>query len=105
VLIFVDALADPVLLAIDPALLGLGQMAAVLRHISLFAVLHVGFTLFQIGRLMRVQFSVLDAIANALLLVFLRADSLHSRADGRDRQRQGPLPKWLRFEQRRNPRA
>jgi len=51
----------------------------------------------RIGRLMRVQFSVLDAIANALLLVFFAADftSFTPRMAGSTTP--GPAPKWLRF--------
>jgi len=70
VLVFVDTLADPVLLAIDPALLAFGQMAIVFRHIFLFAVLHTRFALLKIGRLLRSQFAALDAIGDALLLIF-----------------------------------
>src|SRR5208282_2664137 len=70
-LVVVDALADPVLLTIDPFLLGLGEMAVVLRHVLLLAVLHTGLSLLKIRRLLRVQFAALDAVANALLLVFL----------------------------------
>ena len=52
-LILVDRLADTVLLTVDAALLGLGEMAVVLRHIFLFAVLDAGFTLFEVGGLLR----------------------------------------------------
>ena len=69
-LIFSYALADPVLLTIDPFLLGLSQVAVVFRHICLFAVLHVGLAVLQVGRLLRVQLSTADAIPDALLLVF-----------------------------------
>src|ERR1035438_10124168 len=70
-LVLVYALADPVLLTIDPFLLGLGEIAVVLRHVLLLAVLHTGLALLEIGRLLRVQFAARDAVANALLLVFL----------------------------------
>jgi hypothetical protein len=51
-LVFVDALADPVLLTIDPFLLGLGQTAVVLRHVLLFTVLHTGLALLEVSRLL-----------------------------------------------------
>ena len=72
-LVLIDALADPVLLAIDSPLLALGEMAVVRRHVFLFTVLHASLALLQVGRLLRVQFPALDAVANALLLPFLTA--------------------------------
>ena len=80
----------------------LGEMAVVRRHVFLFTVLHAGLALLQVGRLLRVQLPALDAVANALLLAFLRGGSLDSPADGRDPTTPGPAPEvWLRFEQRR----
>ena len=70
VLVFGDALADPVLLAIDSSLFSFRQMAVVLRHVSLFAVLHSGFAIFEIGCLLRVQLAAADALGNTLLLIF-----------------------------------
>jgi hypothetical protein len=52
VLVFVDALADAVLLTVDPFLFGLGQMAVVLRHVFIFAILHAGLALLQVGCLL-----------------------------------------------------
>ena len=45
-LIFVDRVADPILLAVDAFLLGLGEVAVVRRHIFLFAILDARLTLF-----------------------------------------------------------
>jgi len=73
VLVLVDALADPVLLTIDPFLLGPGQMAVVLRHVFLFTVLHAGLALLEVSSLLRVQLPALDAVANALLLILFAA--------------------------------
>ena len=72
-LVFINALADPVLPAIDSPLLALGEMAVVRRHVFLFTVLHASLALLQVGRLLRVQFPALDAVANALLLSALAA--------------------------------
>ena len=68
-------MADAVLLAIDTALLCLCQVTVVLRHVSLFTVLDGGLALFEMGRLLRSQFSVGDAVSNALLLI--RFPSIH----------------------------
>src|ERR1700682_2872358 len=87
-LVLIDALADPVLLAIDPFPLGLGEMAVVLCHVFLFAVLHTGLALLEVGRLLRIQFPALDAVANALLLLCLAAIHLiHARMAGIDNAR------------------
>ena len=87
-LVLIDALADSVLLAIDPFLLGLGEMAVVLRHVFLFAVLHAGFALLEVGCLLRIQFPALDAVANALLLFCLAAiDLIDARMAGIDNAR------------------
>ena len=84
-LIFGYALADAVLLAIDSALLALGQMAVVLCHVFLFAILHTCFALFKIGRLLRSQFAALDAIGDALLLIlFALVDFVDARMAGID---------------------
>src|ERR1700674_4179836 len=71
VLILVDALADAVLLTIDPFLLGLGEVAVVLRHVLLFVVLHAGLALLEMRCLLRIQFPALHAVANTPLLVLL----------------------------------
>ena len=70
VLVFVDTLADAVLLAIDTTLLALCQMTVVLCHVSLFTVLDAGFALFEVGSLLRSQCAILNAVADALLLIF-----------------------------------
>ncbi len=70
-LVFVDALADPILLTIDPFLLRLGEMAVVLRHVLLFTLLYTGLALLEVGRLLRIQFPALDAVPNPPLLVLL----------------------------------
>ena len=83
-----DAPADPVLLAIDSSLLGLGEMAVVLRHIRLFTVLHAGLAILQVGSLSRAQRAILDTVANALLLVFLAVvHFVHTRMAGIDNPR------------------
>src|ERR1700688_5216752 len=90
-LVLIDALADPVLLTIDPFLLGLGEMAVVLRHVFLFAVLHTGLALLEVGCLLRIQFPALGAVANALLLLCLGAIYLiDARMAGSDHA--GPRP-------------
>ncbi len=87
-LVLVDALADPVLLTIDPFLLGLGEMAVVLRHVLLFAVLHAGLALLEVGGLLRIQFAPVDPVANALLLFLLAVVHLiHARVAGIDNAR------------------
>ena len=84
-LVFVDGVADAILLAIDAVLLGLGEMTVVRRHIFLFAVLNIRLTLFEIGGLLRAQLAALDAIADALLLVFFATvDLVHARMAGID---------------------
>src|ERR1700690_3156258 len=72
-LVFVDALADAVLLAIDPSLFRLREMTIVLCHILLFAILHAGLALFEVGGLIGIQFAVLHAIGDALLLALFAA--------------------------------
>lgn len=80
VFVFVDALADAVLLTIDPALLRLGEVAVVLGHISLFAILHIRLALFEVRRLLCAQFTAADAVRDALLLVlFASVDFIHTR--------------------------
>jgi len=69
VLILIDALADAILLTIDPVLFRFGQMSVVRCHVSLLAVLHAGFAVFQIAGLLRAQRTILDAVGNAILLV------------------------------------
>jgi hypothetical protein len=46
VLVFINALADMVLLAVDLVLFRLGQVAIVLRHIPFFLVLNMVFPVF-----------------------------------------------------------
>lgn len=83
--VFRDALADPVLLTIDAALLALGQMTVVLRHVGLFAVLHGGLAVLEIGRLLRVQLAAADAVGDALLLIlFAAVDLINARMTGID---------------------
>ena len=45
VLVFIDALADAILLPVNPVLFRLGKMAVVPCHIFLLALLHAGFAL------------------------------------------------------------
>jgi len=71
VLVLVDALADAVLLPVDPFLFRLGQVAIVSSHIFLLTALHVGFAFLQIGGLFRAQRAALDAVGNAILLTGL----------------------------------
>jgi hypothetical protein len=73
VLVFVDALADPVLALIQVALFGLGQMAVMLRHVIGFLLLHAGLAPFQIGSLLRAQRAVVDAVGDTLLLILFAA--------------------------------
>jgi len=71
VFVLVNAPADPVLLPVDASLFRFGEMAIVLGHIFLLAVLDRSLTVFQIGRLLRVQSSVLQTIGDAILLILL----------------------------------
>ena len=58
-------------------------MSVVLRHIPLFTVLNGSFAPLEVSRLPRIQLTVLDAIRNALLLVFLATIYLiHPRMAG-----------------------
>ena len=72
-LVFVNALADVILLAIDFVLFGLGEMTIVFRHVALFLVLYVGFPVLKIPGFSWAQRPVLDAIGNSLLLNFFAA--------------------------------
>lgn len=67
----VDRAADAILLAVNAALLGLGQMAVVRCHIFLLAFLYASFALFEIGGLLRRKLAIFHAFANALLLTGL----------------------------------
>ena len=68
-LVLVDALADSILLPINPILLRLGEMTVVRRHVLFLTVLHAGFAVLQIAGLFRAQGAVLDATGDAILLV------------------------------------
>src|ERR1035438_608635 len=82
-LVFVDTSADAVLLAIDPSLFRLGEMTIVLCHILLFAILHAGLALFQVGGLVRAQLAIFQSIPDTLLLVrFALIDFIDARMAG-----------------------
>jgi len=68
VLVLVDALADAILLAINPILFCFGEVTVVRRHVFLLTVLHVGFAFLQIAGLFRAQGAVLDTVGDAILL-------------------------------------
>jgi hypothetical protein len=83
VLVFVNALADAVLLAVDAILFRLGQVAVVFRHVFLLAILNRGFPLLEIRRLLRVQRSVLHPVGDTILLVlFALVDLVNARMAG-----------------------
>lgn len=85
VLVFIDTFANSVLLTINPFLLGLREMAVVLCHVPLFAILYARFALFEVGGLPRIQLSTLKAIGDALLLPsFTTIDLVHARMAGID---------------------
>lgn len=87
-----DGAADAVLLTIQAALLGLGQVAVVLRHVPLFAVLQVGFPGLKTRSLPGIQGAVPHAIGNTPLLVtFAGVDFIHARMTGIDYTRAGAL--------------
>ena len=89
-LILIDALADAILLTIDPVLFRFGQMSVVRCHVFLLAVLHAGFAVFQIAGLLRAQRTILDAVGNAILLVGLATVYLiDPRMAGVDNARSG----------------
>src|SRR5260370_1834885 len=71
VLVFVDALADPILLTIDPFLLRLGEMALLLRHFLLFTLLYNSLALLDFRPLLLIQFPALHAVPNPPFLVLL----------------------------------
>jgi hypothetical protein len=54
VLVFIDTLADAVLLAINSLLFCFGEMAVVSGHVFFLAILDAGFALLQIAGLFRV---------------------------------------------------
>ena len=84
-LVFVDALADAVLLAVDAALLSFGQVAVVFRHVTLLAILNRGLAIFEIRGLASVELAVFHAITDALLLIFFAVvDFIHTRVTGID---------------------
>src|SRR5579862_294352 len=90
VFVFVDAVADVILAAIQLVLLRLGQMTVVLGHVSLFLPLHAGFTPLQVGSLVRTQRTVLDSVGDALLLVSgARVHFIHTRMARIDDSRPG----------------
>jgi len=73
VLLFVDAPADAVLLAINSLLFCLGEVAVVRGHVLLLTVLYAGFALLQIAGLFRAQGAVVDAVGDAILLASFAA--------------------------------
>src|ERR1039457_242150 len=70
-LVFIDLLARTVLFLVELFLLALGQVTIVGSHISLFLVLGLLFTVFQVCSLSRRQRAVLLAIRDAVLLILL----------------------------------
>jgi hypothetical protein len=90
VLVFVDGLADAILLPVQAILLGLGEMAIVLSHVCFLAILKIVLALFDIGRLLRVQGAILQAVSDAILLVLLALiDFIDARMTGIDNSRAG----------------
>jgi hypothetical protein len=69
VLVLVDTLAHVIRFAIEMALVLLGQMAVVLRHVFLFIVLQALFTALQAPGFSRSKLATLNAVGNAILLV------------------------------------
>jgi hypothetical protein len=83
--VLVNAPADAVFTVIQLALFGFGQMAVVLRHVSLLLLLHAGVTALQIGGFLWTQRSVLDAIGDPLLLIrFALVHFIYPRMTGID---------------------
>lgn len=78
-----DALAHVVCLAIELALILLGEMAVVLGHIFLFVILQPLFAALEAGGLSGRQLSVLHAIGDPILLIGLASiDLIHARVPG-----------------------
>jgi hypothetical protein len=69
VLVLVDTLAHVIRFAIEMALVLLGQMAVVLRHVFLFIVLQALFTALQAPGFSRSKLATLNAVGDAVLLV------------------------------------
>lgn len=67
-LVLVDALANSILLAINPILLRLGEVTVVRSHVLFLAVLHAGFAVLQVAGLFWAQGAVPDTVGNAILL-------------------------------------
>ena len=89
-LVFVNRLADAVFAVIQVALLGLGEMAIVLRHVFLLGLLQIGFAVLEICTLLRIQLAVFDAISDALLLAsFATIDLIDARMARIDHARAG----------------
>jgi hypothetical protein len=88
VLVFRDALADPILLSVDAALLRFRQMPVVCGHIFLFTVLDIGLAVLEIRSLLRIEFPAADTLPDALLLVFFTLIYfIHARMTGIDNAR------------------
>jgi len=80
-----DALAHAIGFMVELALVALGEVAVVLRHVSLFVVLQALFAAFEARRLSRLELAVLYAIGNAVLLVrFALIDLIDARMAGID---------------------
>lgn len=80
--------ADAIFPTIQASLLLLRQMAVVLGHIGLLALLQIGFTIFQMGGLPRSQRAVLHSIGDTpLLIAFSRVDFIDARMSWIDHAR------------------
>jgi hypothetical protein len=74
-----DGAADAVLPAVQPALLGLSQVAVVFGHIRFLAVLQSGFAGFQTGRLPWLKRAIFHPIGDTPLLTgFPPIDLIHA---------------------------
>jgi len=71
VFVFVDLSALLVQALVEPSLLLLGQMPAVLGHVPFFLVVDLLFVLLKMGSLSGSQLAILDAIGYAALLIGL----------------------------------
>ena len=72
-LVLRDRVANAILLPINPFLFRPGEVAIVRGHVLLLTPLHLGFAVFQVTGLSRVQGAIADALGDALLLAGLAA--------------------------------
>ncbi len=90
VLVGSDAIAHVIGLAVELALVLLGEMTVIFRHVFLFVVLQTLFTVFQTRRLSGRELAVLNAVGDAVLLTGLAAvDLVHARMTRIDLPRSG----------------